>query len=37
MEEHRLVSGHSDYGQMVGFCDEGNENFRSLKWWEIFD
>jgi hypothetical protein len=31
MEEHWLVSGDSDYEQVVGFCDEGNENIRSKK------
>jgi hypothetical protein len=37
MEEHWLVAGYSDYGQVVEFCDEGNENLRSKKWWEIID
>jgi len=31
MEEHWLVSGDSDYGQVVGFCDKGNKNLSSKK------
>jgi len=37
MEEHWLVSADSDYGQVVGFCEKGNGNLRSKKWWEIID
>jgi len=36
MEEHRLVSGDSGYGQVLGFCEKGNENLSSIKWRKSF-